>query len=79
MMEVIIAYAGIVAFTLSLLNLIFSIVIFRRVKYNEFRMMNRGVNEGQTEGVVICYNCNYRYSAGLAKCPTCGTARKKRK
>lgn len=78
-MELIITYAGIAAVILGLVNLIFSIIIFKRVRYNEFRMMNRSLNEGQTEGVVICYNCNYRYSAGLTKCPTCGTVRKKRK
>lgn len=78
-MELIITYAGIVAVVLGLINLIFSIIIFKRVRYNEFRMMNRSLNEVYTEGVVICYNCNYRYSAALTKCPTCGTPRKKRK
>ncbi len=64
-----------VAVVLGILNLIFNVVIYRKVKFNEFRMLNQSVQDSKGTGIVFCRKCNSKYSAALQKCPVCGEVR----
>jgi len=65
-----------VALALSVINLGISIFIIRRIKFNEYRMKNQVVQDGQAEGVVFCKKCSNKYSSVLQKCPSCGAPRR---
>lgn len=64
-----------VAVFLSLINFIFNIIIFRKVKFNEFRMLNQFASDAKGSGIVFCRKCGSKYSASLQKCPVCGEIR----
>lgn len=68
---------AIIALVLGSINLIFSIVILRKVRFNEYRISNQIKSEVRNEGIVFCTRCNNKYSASLQKCPTCGEKRKR--
>lgn len=64
------------ALIIALVNLIFNILIWKKVKFNELRMNNQMNQSMQTEGIVFCRKCNNKYSAVLNKCPMCGETRR---
>jgi len=65
-----------IALALGGINLIISLFIIRRIKFNEYRLKNRSSQDNQVDGVVFCKKCGNKYSAALQKCPSCGAPRK---
>lgn len=65
-----------ISIIVGVINLIFNILILKKVKFNEFRMQNQIGQTNQTGGVVFCRKCNSRYTATLPKCPVCGETRR---
>lgn len=65
-----------IALALGSINLIISLLIIKRIKFNEYRIKNRSSQDNQADGVVFCRKCGNKYSAALQKCPSCGGGRK---
>ena len=65
-----------IALALGVINLLLSLFIIRRIRFNEYRMKNQAVPEQRADGVVFCKKCSSKYSAALQKCPSCGAPRK---
>jgi len=65
-----------IALAIGIIDLIISLFIIRRIRFNEYRMKNQAVQEQQKDGIVFCKKCSSKYSAALQKCPSCGAPRR---
>lgn len=65
-----------IALAIAIIDLIISLFIIKRIRFNEYRMSNQTVQGQQAEGVVYCKKCSSKYSAALQKCPSCGAPRR---
>lgn len=65
-----------IAIAIGIIDLIISLFIIRRIRFNEYRMKNQTGQENQADGIVFCKKCSSKYSAALQKCPSCGAPRR---
>lgn len=65
-----------IALAIGVINLLISLFIVRRIKFNEYRMRNQIGQGDQADGVVFCKKCSNKYSSALQKCPSCGAPRR---
>lgn len=70
-LEFVIIYVGLfIVFMISIVNLVFTIKIAKRMSGS-----NLGTKTSQTGGVVFCKKCATEFDVNLKVCPNCGTIR----